>query len=498
MNIFLVYLRIHSHHDSTDCYNYGLGYIAAILKSKGHEVSYIVLKDKGDLPDFYQKVKSVQPEVIGLSITTCHLQAMSVIAKQIKSVSNSFVVCGGAHPTFVPESVLQIDGIDAIVRGEGEYPMVDLVDALQHNRSPHTIKNVWVREGEDIFRNELRPMIPDLDDLPFPDKHSLNYQRALDEAGGHARFIFSRGCTFSCAFCSNKALTELYEKTFYRFRTPLKAIAEIDRDARSFKFNTIIFDDDTIHLNPEWFSEFFSLYKSEFRFPFACNVRADFVTRDMVQLLKEAGAYVVTIGVEHGNEAFRKSHLEKNVTNQQIINSFDLFDRHGIKAYAQVMVGLPFETPRLFLDTVKLCRKLPLTMDNDIYIYAPYPGTKLGKICEEKGWMPEISGYQERSEAVISFPWFKKKEIQWCRDHFPSLTKWTFIPLQLPLGLLRFCFSQFYHNPFIRFGYRLSRKIKGKSHLYAWFLENVKQLLQKKTGLIRFFRAFFISLMAPQ
>ncbi len=433
MKVFLVYPTINWPQSG---YNYGLGYIGSVLKKKGHIINYFMINNSSDIQALYERIKSKEPDIIGFYVTTYQFNYLKEIITTIKKISKSFVLCGGPYPTLKPECIYEIPDLDAIVRGEGEYPMLDLAEAFEHKTDHLLIKNFWFKTKDGVIKNELRPLINDLDELPFPDRSSLDYQQEIDRHGGINRFIFSRGCIFECTYCSNKAYTDLYKQTYYRTLSPEKAIEEIELDARKYKFKEIIFDDDTINLNEKWFYEFFTLYKKRFKYPFICNMRPDIVNPDAIKLLKEAGVKGIWIGVEHGNEDFRKTILKRNITNNEIIDAFRLIDKNNIRCYAQIMVGLPFENKGLFLDTVRLCRQLPLEATKSISIFNPYPSTELGKICEQNNWLPDKMEYKERSEATISYPGFSKKEIQLCADTFPILKSFKFIPLNIPLNLL--------------------------------------------------------------
>jgi len=340
------------------------------------------------------------------------------------------MVCGGIHPTLDPDCIYEIPELNAIVRGEGEYAMSELADALACRRDYHGIENLWLRNNNEIIKNQIRPLIKCLDQLPFPDKSSFDYQRQIDQARGLNRFIFSRGCVYNCTYCSNKVLQDIYKGEYFRLLSVQKAIREIELDENKFRFRSIFFDDDTITLDSKWFYDFFTLYKKKFKYPFFCNIRAELINESQVKLLKDAGCICVGIGVEHGDENFRKTVLKKDITNQQIINTFKLFKKQGISCYAQVMVGLPFENKKLFLETVKLVRQIQVAK-KFIYIFSPYPGTELAKICQANNWLPNIQDYREREKAVINYPGFSRKEIQFCHDIFPALLRFKFIPLRI-------------------------------------------------------------------
>lgn len=441
MKIFLVYLVIDSSQNFE--YNYGLGYIAAVLKNKGNDVSYHCLLDKESIIELYRKIEQEKPEIVAFSSTTSQFNYLIDIAKNIKAIARSLLICGGIHATMNPNCIYEISELDAIVRGEGEYPMLELVDALtNNNRDNYNIRNFWFRDGIKIIKNEIRPLTKNLDELPFPYKDSLRYQEAIDRKGGLDRFIFNRGCAFACTYCSNKALNELYGGGYYRVRNPEKCIQEITLESERFQFESIVFDDDIINLDKKWFYEFFDLYKKTFKYKFFCNIRPDTINLDMVKLLRSAGCIGVNIGVEHGNELFRHKYLGRSMTNRQIKDVFMMFEENGItENWAQLMVGLPFENKKLFMDTVKLSRQLHIQNNidaqNSISIFTPYPGTELYRVCENSNWLsPDGPLYREREKAVISYPGFHKRDIQLCHDSFDLLIRHKFIPLFIPLEII--------------------------------------------------------------
>lgn len=430
MKVSLAYLVIDSPQDTG--YNYGLGYVAAVLRSAGHDVDYTPLFTEDDARALAEHARQRQPRIVGLSTTTAQFAYVQDIAQAVKDACDGLVVCGGVHPTLKPDCLGEAPDLDAIVRGEGEYPLLDLAEALEKGADIRSIKNVWLRENGTVTENPLRPFIENLDALPFPDKMCLDYQSVIDRSGGANRFMFSRGCTFKCTYCSNWALSQLCEGRYFRQQTTDRAIEEIRRDRERFQFSRIIFDDDTITLRKEWFYEFFTRYRQEFDLPFVCNLRVGTVDADMIKLLRDAGATTAVIGVEHGNEAFRRTILKRPMTNRQIVETFDLCHELGLETYGQAIVGFPHENKKLFRDTARLCRRV--SVKNPISIFEPYPGTELGQVCEQNGWLPPKTRYRERREAVISFPGFSKEQIQLCADVFPILTQVKWIPLGIPLS----------------------------------------------------------------
>jgi len=146
------------------------------------------------------------------------------------------------------------------------------------------------------------------------------------------------------------------------------------------------------------------------------------------------------------------------------------------------MVGLPYENKNLFLDTVRLCRELPI--NNEINIFNPYPGTEMGELCKRNDWLPEKKYYSERVEAIIDYPQFSKEEIQLCRDVFPVLMRWKFIPLKIPfiwvLYFYRYVFSpvNFVRKFLTRSMYTLFCKLRSNLASYKKDVRSIYKLIR--------------------
>lgn len=433
MKIFLVYLVIDS--PLNNVYSYGLGYISSVLKQAGYESTIFSIQDENGANELLEQINDNKPDIIGFSITTAQFGYLKLIVENIKTFSDSFIVCGGPHPTFAARKVLDVPGVDCVIRGEGEYAMKELVTALNTKQDYFSIENCCFKIGDKYIENPIRPLIENLDELPFPDKDTME---ANDTAFGPngMRFIFSRGCPYECTYCSNKALSQIYPngKKYSRFRSVEKSIEEIKLAVQRRTIDFITFDDDLFSLNKKWFYEFLSEYKNNFKIPFRCNLRVGTVNEDMIKLLKEAGAKYVGVGIEHGNEQFRKTVLKRNMSNEQIIETFKWLDKYKISHIDFIMVGLPHENRKLFLDTVRLCRKVKAGGSPSIFY--PYQYTELGEECYKNNWVPEKEFYFERQEAIIDFPEFSKQDIQLCKYVFPLLMKHRVIPLWFPLEIV--------------------------------------------------------------
>jgi len=172
---------LHSHHRSL-----GLQYLAAVLESAGHSADLLldlnllfpaqensVLNKLGShRKRIIREVLRGKPDLVGFSVISNNIDWAFAMAQEIKAVSSVPIVFGGFHATLLPEVVVKHDSVDYTIVGEGEFALLDLVNALQNKRPVSSIKNVWLKEKGAIISNDLRPPIEDLDSLPFPD-HGL-------------------------------------------------------------------------------------------------------------------------------------------------------------------------------------------------------------------------------------------------------------------------------------------------------------------------------------
>jgi len=445
MKVYIVNCAINLEGWRGEVYNQGVGYIIAILKQHNYDVEGIALRNDDDIANLYELVKNERPAVIGFSSTTNQFKYLNDIVKNVRNFSrDSYIVCGGIHPTMVPECINDIPELDAIVRGEGEFTMLEIADAIRSGKDFRCIQNLTYRNGSEVIHNSIRPLIDNLDNLPFPDTDWISDKYDIKAPTGINAFMFSRGCAYECSYCSIKALNSFYgsKGKYFRQRSPELAIMEIQLRAEKYKLEYIRIDDNIINANKKWAVEFLIKYKEHVRIPFQCNLRAGHVDEEIAKLLADAGCDSVIIGVEHGNEAFRAKVLNRKMSNAQILESFSHFSEKSIRCGVQLLVGLPFENRKLFLDTVRLCRKLPL-QSHTLSIFSPYPGTELYRICRDNNWLPENSFGKERLEAVMDFPGFSKQDIQLCYDIFPYLLRYNNLPLCIPLKWIMFFVKSF-------------------------------------------------------
>jgi anaerobic magnesium-protoporphyrin IX monomethyl ester cyclase len=361
----------------------GTMYLSAILKEKGHETDLFIFDGE---EGFIDSVIKSKPDIVGFyTITGSHLWAINT-ACRIKGKIDTFTLFGGPHATFFPE-IIERNGVDGVLIGESEYAIAELVEKIQRKQDISTIKNLWLKQNGNIIRNELRPLIDDLDDIPFPDRE-IYYKYSFLRNNPNKSFLTGRGCPYACSFCFNASYRSLYRKKgdLIRRISPPRMIRELSNVISKFGAKSIRFDDDLFAVDGKWSGEFLELYRREINLPFTCYLRANIVTEEIVRTLKMGGCFLSYFGIETGNEENRHKILKKNITNKQIEKTAYLLRKHAIEVGTFNMLCLPGETIDQAYETINLNRKIKAD-----YLWCsiiqPYPKTEIEKISRELGYL---------------------------------------------------------------------------------------------------------------
>ncbi len=370
-------------------YHYGIASLSASLKKAGHQTSLIHLYEPSNQEAFVARVSLEKPDLLAFSVTTNSYQVSLQLLHWLREAGVSIpVIFGGVHVILAPDEVIDNTDIDFACIGEGELPMVELCDCLESGRSPHSILNIWSKEGERIHRNPVRPLLQDLDALPFGDRSLFDYPMLALEKLGIASMMASRGCPFDCSYCCNHAIRSHYPNQKYvRFRSVDSVLAEINSIRQNYThINAIHFDDDILFLREDWAKEFTEKYKKEIGLPFSSNLRPSNVNRPVIESLADAGCKHLQIGLESGNDSIRKEVLGRHISAENMEEVVRLGHEHDMKVEVNSMVGIPGETISMMLDTVKLNARINPDSTNAAIFY-PYPKTRLHDICSDKGYI---------------------------------------------------------------------------------------------------------------
>lgn len=386
-------------HDSP--YNKGIAYISAVLKQYGHSTDLLVLdlrKDDAQLKrEIRDGIEAQKPYLIAVSSMTCHWSQLSNLLDYTEQITRTPILVGGWHPSISPEEVIGHDAVHYICLGEGEFPTLELVERLKKMEETDNILNIWSQKDQHIHRNPLRPLISNLDDLPLPDRDLFSFQDLVNESalsgigpeGPRRVAVISsgRGCLYECAYCCNAAYRKLYRavhRDFVRRRTVDSLMEEIAHVIETYDPMWIEFWEENFVIDHGWLKEFAVKYGKKFGLPFSIPVRPNHVLKDEFRLLREANCKLVYMGVECGNERYRKKYMNRHLSNEQILEAFRLARKNGVATLSFNMVGLPFETLSEIEETLSINEMIEPDFLG-CYIYTPFPGTELYSISKKAG-----------------------------------------------------------------------------------------------------------------
>ncbi|MGD9503301.1 MAG: radical SAM protein [Syntrophobacteraceae bacterium] len=429
MRLVLIYPDILKGSNWSGYYYTGVGYISAVARQAGHKVSFLHITHplcKGEFLSLYAQAVGGEGRVLaGFSATTNMFQYVKQWASWIKSVRGDPVIVGGVHPTLNAEETLGAEDIDAVCIGEGEGPIVELLDAMERGEDVSGVRNVWIKQNGVTHRNGLRPVIENLDALPFPDRGIFDYANLDCEQRGIAVFMASRGCPYDCSYCCNHALKKVVRqggaKTYVRFRSPENVIQEIKETVAAYGFiKSIHFDDDILPIRKKWFRAFSDLYAREVGLPFECNIRPNLIDEEIIGLLKDAGCTSLRIGVESGDSYIRNEILNRSLSEETMLRAAELCRTAGMKLYTFNMVGLPREDARARLDTLKFNARMQ-SDEQQVSIFFPYEGTALYDLCVSDGLMRERDVTDPFRDTSLSLPPIERNRVLFTAYFFTPL-----------------------------------------------------------------------------
>ncbi|MDD5130452.1 MAG: radical SAM protein [Candidatus Omnitrophica bacterium] len=358
----------------------GLCAISAVARGRGHQV-YLCETNSADP---FKSIARIKPDMLVYSSSTGEAKHYSRLNSAIKqSFPDIFTVMGGPHPTFYPE-MIQDNSFDAVCVGEGDGAFADLLLAVEDKQAVDHIPNIVTRNNLKVF--SLRNLVEDLDSLPFPD-YSLLYDNTPMGKYPLKSIIASRGCPYNCTYCFNAAWRKLYQGKGrpVRRHSVDYVIDEILFVRKRWPLSFVKFYDDIFAYSADsWLEEFSRKYKEKINLPFFVLTRADLVTEEMVRLLKNAGCHTISMSIESGSYEIRKNLLNRNMTDEQIINAHLICAKHRISTFTNCVIGLPNTTLKNDIESLELSLKSKVTWA-EFPIFHPYPGTELGQKSVDLG-----------------------------------------------------------------------------------------------------------------
>lgn len=386
----------------------GLRSIHSALEKAGHECDLVLFRNKIETQGFrkldgppgnwpteteYELLRDLfverKPRAVGIGLRSFAFETAKRITAIAREAADPLVVWGGIHPTLMPGEC--IETADVVCVGEGEGPMVDIMEALAAGEKISDIPNLWVRDGQDIVRNPPRPLIQDLDSLPFPvtgnrNKYTIDQdmiQARDDYLGSDSKFTYclagSRGCPFNCDYCGNSALRKVYKGlgSYVRKRSCESVLAEIEHARSLLEINGIAFQDEIFSHDREWGLRFLLQYRERIGLPFMVSLHPKTIDAGSAALFRETGLASAHFGVQSGSERCRREYYHRPETNQDVLNAAMAFKKLKTMTIHDFIFDNPYEDEEDLKQTLELMLALPRPHNLNLLSLCFFPRTRI-------------------------------------------------------------------------------------------------------------------------
>lgn len=386
----------------------GVLMVASVLEQNNYEVDMFDFQAMAvDWDKIDAMVKAWDYDVYGVTATTSITKNAYRMCDLIKKHHpDKMVVLGGAHATAVPLDAAQRSSIDYVVRGEGEYIMLRLLQG----EAPETIQGLTFKGADgEIQQIGSDGFIEDLDALPMPAYHKIDFKAYKPAVGGYRRtpamsMTTTRGCPGRCTFCNSAAIT-------LRKRSADKIVDEIEMLTTKYGIKEISFYDDTFTVYPRNVIRMCELLvEKKVNITWSAFARTDTVSPELLAAMKKAGCHQLLFGIESRNEQILKN-IKKDISLEKTRAALRMTREAKIAARCAFMFGNPGET----IETMNQTIEYAIELDPDIAMFnitVPYPGTEMFTWAKMNGYLlSEDWDDFDLSEPIMVLPTVTNEEI---------------------------------------------------------------------------------------
>jgi radical SAM superfamily enzyme YgiQ (UPF0313 family) len=436
----------------------GTLYLASVLEQKGFEVSVLDQPAMGySADDTVRWLQKEDPEVVGFSALMSSGLMAGFLSRRIKETNPNIVtLIGNQYATFNPERILnKYPSINIVVRGEAEETIVDLAKRLHTGDDLTQVKGIAFRKKEKITLTPERPLIKNLDLLPFPNRRLLNAEYHCHIAGVNiapkkfTSVLSSRGCSYSCRFCNCTAIF----RNSWRSRSATNTLDEL-RQIESEGYKQMIFVDDNFTSNPSRVVELCrGMRKEKFDIEWIAEGRVDVRSSEMFCEMVAAGLRVLYFGIETANQRLL-DYYNKKITPEDAEKAVRAARKAGVDIIVgSFVIGASDETREEIQNTIDFAKRIPLDVPQFNILYA-YPGNDLWNEFVQKGLL-DVEKYWEIGVNLSNF----------------ALSA---VPLEEIKKMLNKAFSSFVMRPNYLFGQ--AARIMQSPYRMNMFLNNINRV----------------------
>ena len=387
----------------------------------------IEFKTTNIFDDFRSKIEEFQPNLIALStVEPTHVLGI----KLLESVYdlNIQTIVGGCFAIFSPQHVFNEECVDIVCIGEGEECLVELCSKMANKEDYTGVKNLWIKHDGKEYKNEKNE-VQQMGNVPILDFAIYDPKRVYRPMDGRlwrmAPIEFSRGCMYKCTYCSAPRFESEFKEQgdWLRHKSMDQIQMEIEQYVEEYNIEYLFFISETfLGIPDKRFREFCEMYKS-IRLPFWFNTRPETLKEKKIEMLEEIGCHRMSVGIECGNEWYRRHRLKRPVSDKHMIKGLQLVADSSIQLSVNSIIGLPGETREMIFETININRQIKAE-GSTCCVFQPYRGTDLYDYSVEQGYYdPNSIAKAVNSDSPLNQPHITVEEIRGLHRTFPLYVK---------------------------------------------------------------------------
>lgn len=314
-----------------------------------------------------QQLREFGADLVGFSLTSGGLSLATQVVIRLRSELSVPIIWGGTGPTIEPDRCIEI--ADYVCVHEGERALPELASRLDRGDPGHDVQGIWARKGNTVIRNAAAPLV-DLESIAIPDFDPAHAVHIEDDTlrtnvyphnlGGQYPIMTSRGCPFSCSFCVESVLQDMFgKKGSLRRRSVGVVMEELVWAKENLGITSVLFYDDVFTTHRKWLEEFSVAYKEQVGLPFWCYTYPTTTRREDVQLLSEAGCRAMTMGIQSGSQRILNDRFGRPAPLDRAVGAIRMILDAGIDCFFDLITRVDFETEEDMQATFDLLCSLP-------------------------------------------------------------------------------------------------------------------------------------------
>jgi radical SAM superfamily enzyme YgiQ (UPF0313 family) len=348
-----------------------------------------------------ERAKGFKPDLVCIGAPTNLWSHAARMGERLKAELGVPIVVGGHHAQALPEFVINHHWVDIVCTGEGEWPLLEIVERMSRGEDYSDVHTMWVKSADgSITRNEIGPIENDLDVLPFPEKELWWEWGAFRDV---LEVFTGRGCPFKCTFCNIHYQRELFDGKgdFLRKRTVENVMQELEANLARYDASFVSLHDDNFTTNVLWVEEFCEVYRDRIGLPWYCFGYPTTIKPRLMKAMSAANCSMIFMGIDSGDEEVRKRIYERPMKDELVYEKARIIHEHGIRSFMSTIYGSPLETPEQMWKTLEMVDN---TQPNQCSgnVFYPLPKTKLYDLAVSEGYLDE-AGQEMVRQGESSF-----------------------------------------------------------------------------------------------